>query len=194
MSPLRVSLLLLLALLSACARNTPESVADRYWQAVIANDEEAIRQSIASSSSPSLSTVIHPSPESRVTFGPTERQEETAQVATTIHWVDGEETATFDTETMLVLEEGEWKVEPALTRQAFFDSVYSSAITGLEAALEESAEAFRELGSELSETMARELSAASRELQEQTEKANQEIRQFLEELDEELRKELEKRN
>lgn len=192
----------LLLLLTACAQNSPEDVARRYWQAVIAGDEQAIRETIVQSASPGLSTVIQPGPDSRVTFGHTEREsfagpnepEAAAEVPTTIHWVDENgETSTFETETVLVFENGEWKVDPAQTRAAFFESVYRSALTGLEAALEESAEAFRELGNDMSESMAREMAEASQQLREQSEKANEELQKFLESLDEDLQRELEKR-
>jgi len=188
-------------LLSACARNDPEAVAQQYWDAIITGDEEVARRLIAEGSEPSLSAVIEPGSGSRVEIGrverssyagPTEGGGDTAEVPTTIHWVDGDESNTFQTETILVFEDGAWKVDPAATRAAFFESVYRSALTGLEAALEESADAFRELGSSLSENMARELSAASRELQQQAEQANEEIKKFVEELDEELQKEIER--
>src|SRR5690606_32379429 len=97
-----------------------------------------------------------------------------------------------ETITVLVRENDQWKVDPAATRNAFFESVYRSALTGLEAILEDSARAFREFGSELSQEMARELSEATRELQEQSEKANEEIQSFLEGLDAALREELER--
>lgn len=198
-----LTILSFLLLLSGCAKNAPDDVARRYWEAVIAGDEQAIRQTIVKSASPSLSTVIRPGPKSTVSVGHPEREsfagpkekEEggAAEVPTTIHWVDENgKTSTFETETVLVYEEGYWKVDPARTRAAFFDSVYRSALTGLEAALEESAQAFEELGNDISESMARELVEASRELQEQSKKANEELQQFLKNLDEDLRQELEK--
>ncbi|MEX1033139.1 MAG: hypothetical protein WDZ30_07240 [Cellvibrionaceae bacterium] len=194
MPKLQISILFMgFLIVSACARNTPEEVSKRYWEALIANDQEAVEQLVVDSSSKGLSNVIEPGPDSRVTFGETVRVEETARVETIIHWADEVETSTFNTQTVLVYEDNTWKVDPVRTREAFFESVYRSALTGLEAALAESAEAFRELGSELSSSMARELSEASRELQEQSEKANEEIQEFLKSLDEELQKELEKR-
>lgn len=202
-----LSLALIAILLGACARNSPESVAERYWEAVLANDEQQIQRLISGASEPSLSKVIQPGPGSTVSVGRPERKTfagpdqadadgsgGTAEVPTTVHWVDDAgDTSTFQTKTVLVYEEGDWKVDPERTRERFFDSVYRSALTGLEAALEESARAFRELGNTVSETMARELSAASEELQEQSKKANEEIQLFLKGLDEDLRKELERR-
>lgn len=195
------SLLCALLALSACSQNNPAAVSERYWQAVIADDQATVEQLVVETSSPGLSSVIQPGPDSSVEIGRTQREsfdgpegeEGAAEVPTTIHWVDENgDRSTFETATVLVFEDGSWKVDPAQTRERFFDSVYRSALTGLEAALEESAQAFRELGSEMSETMARELSTASRELQEQSQKANEEIQNFLENLDEELRKELER--
>lgn len=191
-----LGLLSVALLLIACEHNTPESVSKRYWEAVIANDQQTIEQTIAKSASPSLSEVIQPSPESSVSFGeakPGASTNENATVDTRLHWVEDGETTILQLDTVLVNEDGAWRVDPTATREEFFDSVYRSALTGLEVALQESAEAFREMGNELSESMARELSAASRELREQSEQANKEIQAFLESLDEELRKELEKR-
>lgn len=201
-----IGLIIFAALLSACARNSPESVAERYWQAVLAEDQQTIEAVIVDSSKPSLSKVIQPGPGSKVTVERAEReafagpdqasakkQDGIAEVPTTIYWVDEDgNTSTFRTETVLVSNQGEWKVDPERTRERFFDSVYRSALTGLEAALEDGARAFREFGSTVSESMARELSAASEELQEQSEQASEEIKRFLESLDEELQKELEK--
>jgi gas vesicle protein len=207
MTKLRLLGLALFAmLLGACARNSPDSVAERYWEAVLADDQQQVQTLISEGSEPGLSKVIEPGPGSSVSIGRPEREafagpdqaeadksSGIAEVPTTIHWVDDKgETSTFQTETVLVFEDGSWKVDPDRTRERFFDSVYRSALTGLEAALEESARAFRELGSTVSESMARELSAASEELQEQSKKANEEIQRFLESLDEDLRKELER--
>lgn len=193
------SLLVVVLLVSGCTSNTPEGVAERYWAAVIAKDQQTIEQTIVESSSPSLSKAIQPNPESSVEFGETLRaggnmqEDENATVDTRFHWVEDGETTVLQLDTVLVYQDGAWRVDPVKTRQEFFDSVYRSALTGLEAALEESAQTFREMGSSLSESMARELSAASRELQKQSEKANKEIQEFLEKLDEDLQKELEKR-
>lgn len=184
---------LLLLSLVGCERNSPEDISARYWAAVLADDQEAASQYVTDASSPSLSTVIRPDLGSSVSFGETHRSEQRAEVETTINWVDADETSVFETATILVKENNQWKVDPAETRNAFFESVYRSALTGLEAILEDSARAFRDFGNELSQEMARELSQATRELQEQSQKANEEIQQFLESLDEELRKELERR-
>lgn len=188
---LPVIFLLLLSLVG-CERHGPRDVSERYWTAVLADDQATAAQYVTDATSPSLSTVIHPQPGSRVSFGDTQRSEQRAEVETTIHWVDGQETTVFETITVLVRENDQWKVDPAATRNAFFESVYRSALTGLEAILEDSARAFREFGSELSQEMARELSEATRELQEQSEKANEEIQSFLESLDAALREELER--
>ncbi|MCW8195088.1 OmpH family outer membrane protein [Proteobacteria bacterium 005FR1] len=202
-----IGLVLFAIVLSACARNSPESVAERYWQAVLADDQQTIQSVISDRGDPNLSKVIQPGPGSKVTVERAEREapagpDQTdatspggiAEVPTTIYWVDEDgKTSTFQTETVLVFEGDTWKVDPDRTRERFFDSVYRSALTGLEAALEEGAKAFRELGNTVSETMARELSAASEELQKQSKEANEELQRFLESLDEELQKELEKR-
>lgn len=200
MSSLRLlGLLSLLLLLSACERNTPEAVSERYWNAVIAGDQETIEQTIAESSSPGLSKAVQPNPESTVTFGETirgggnMREDENATVETQLHWVEDGETTVLELDTVLVYEDGAWKVDPEKTRQEFFDGVYRSALTGLEAALEESARSFREMGNSMSESMARELSTLSRELQQRSEEANEEIQKFLEGLDQDLQKELERR-
>lgn len=185
------SCLLLLGLIG-CERHSPEDVSARYWAAVLNGDSKTAAQYVTESTSPGLSTFIEPGPGSSVTFGETERSEQRARVETTIYWVDEDESSVFETATVLVRENNLWKVDPAATRAEFFDSVYRSALTGLEAILEDSARAFREFGSELSQEMARQLSQATRELQEQSEKANEEIQLFLETLDEELRKELER--
>lgn len=179
--------------LAGCERHSPEDVAALYWNVVLAGDSQAAAEYVTDSTSPGLSAFIEPGPGSSVSFGETRGGEQRAEVETTIHWVDGPETTVFETSTVLVRENGQWKVDPAETRTAFFESVYRSTLTGLEAILEDSARAFQEFGGELSLEMARELSQATQELQEQSRKANEEIQLFLETLDEELRKELERR-
>lgn len=184
---------LLAVTLAGCERHTPKQVSARYWAAVLEGDSQAAAEYVTDSTTPGLSTFIEPGPGSSVSFGDTERSEQRARVETFIHWVDEDESTVFETTTVLVRENNLWKVDPAATRAEFFESVYRSALTGLEAILDDSLRAFREFGSELSQEMARELSEATRELQEQSKKANEEIQMFLESLDEELRKELERR-
>lgn len=187
-----ISFFMLSMSLIGCERHSPKDVSAQYWAAVLAGDSATAAHYVTESTSPGLSTFIQPGPGSSVSFGETVRNEQQAEVETTIYWVDGDETTVFETSTILVRQDGSWKVDPAQTRSAFFESVYRSALTGLEAILEDSARAFREFGSELSDQMARELSEATRELQEQSRKANEELQLFLETLDAELRQELER--
>ena len=74
--------------------------------------------------------VVLSQPGSRVSFGDTQRSEQRAEVETTIHWVDGQETTVFETITVLVRENDQWKVDPAATRNAFFESVSGFTTTG----------------------------------------------------------------
>lgn len=183
-------------LLGGCARNSPEHVAEQYWQAVLAGDAEAAQAWAHPDSSGGLSRMVQPGAGSEISFGETVVDDERAVVETRLEWHDEEEdnTASFTFDTTLGKADGEWKVDTDATRQAFFDSVYRSSLTALEAALQQSVDAFRELSDDVAREMKEELRDASRELRRQSEQANQEIQKFLEELDQDLSEELQQRS
>lgn len=186
-----VAVTLALVLLSACSQS-PEEVAQEYWQAVLADDKEKIKSLVKEQSARELSHIIQPGPASAVSFEETTIEADLAQVQTHLQWGEAEERAHFNFDTVLARTDNGWKIEPEATRDEFFDSVYNSTLSGLEAALSQSLESFRALSGEVAREMSTELSKASAELQRQTEQANEEIQKFLKELDKELSQELEK--
>lgn len=183
---------LIVFLLSACSRNSPESIANTYWQAMFVADEEAFTEIILDKKASGLHKILDPGNESKIVFGETDIDGDTAKIDTTLTWKNSEEESTFGTKTILVKTDEGWKVDTEQTQKVFFDSVYASTLTGLEAALADTASAFLELGDSLTDSMAKELSNATRQLQQQSENANQEIQDFLKNLDENLQQELEK--
>ncbi len=188
-------LLPMIAVLSACGSNNPESVAKTYWQGVINNDAEQVATVASSNSRSELRRSIAPDADSSVTFGETQIEGDRAQVETFLSWVgDDEKEAQFDLLTVLVKEDEQWKINTAKTRQQFFTAVYRSSLDGLSSVLAESLASFQVLGEEAAGTMAEEIGQAIDELQEQSSEANDEVQQFLENLDEDLRDAIESVN
>jgi hypothetical protein len=178
-------------LLSACSPS-PEQVAQEYWQAVLVDDQATIQRLVKEQSTRELSHIIQPGPASTVSFEKTEVAEQQARVQTHLQWGEVDKEAHFNFDTVLARTDDGWKIEPVATRDEFFDSVYNSTLSGLEAALNQSLESFKAVSGEVAREMTMELSKASAELQRQTEQANEEIQEFLNELDRELSQELEK--
>ncbi|GAB1266667.1 hypothetical protein NBRC116493_03370 [Aurantivibrio infirmus] len=182
----------ILLILSACSRNSPEQVANDYWQALFISDEASISTLVFDQEASSLHKILDPGDESKVVFGDIKIEGDIAKVDTLLTWKDSEKESTFGTKTILRKTDDGWKIDTEQTQKVFFDSVYASTLSGLEAALADSANAFLELGDSITNSMAEELSNASQALQQQSEEANQEIQAFLQKLDENLKKELEK--
>jgi len=183
---------LTLFLLSACSQNTPEGVANEYWQAMFADEEETITKIMLDKEASGLHKTLDPGSESKIVFGDTYIDGDTAKIDTMLTWKNSKEESTFATKTILIRTNEGWKIDTEQTQKVFFNSVYASTLTGLEAALVNSANAFLELGDSLTDSMADELSNATRKLQQQSEAANQEIQEFLKNLDVNLQQELEK--
>lgn len=183
---------LIIFLLSACSQNSPEDVAGDYWQAVFTADENNISELVLDIEASGLHKILNPGEESKIVFGDAEIDGDTAKFDTLLTWKDTEKESTFGTKTILINTDDGWKVDTEKTQKVFFDSVYASTLSGLEAVLADSANAFFELGDSITDSMAEELSVATQQLQQQSEEANEEIQAFLKNLDENLQQELEK--
>lgn len=180
--------------LTACSGTGPESIAAQYWDAILDGDEETAKELLADPDQSGPETVIAPGSGSQVSFGEVDMAENTARVATLLEWVDEDNTATYPITTVLVQQDGQWRIDAHATRRSLINSVYQSTLTELQKTFEQSAEEFRKLGEQLVEGMEDELSEAGRVLQENAEQANEELNTFLEKLDEQLVEEIRKRS
>lgn len=115
MKPARLLFALFLLAQAACSQaDDPKHVADSYWQALRSGDVEAARALVSSDSRQAFRTFVE-SPENLAAAGEIELGAQTARVATVLYPASApDDSRAFDT--LLVLENGEWKIDAEHTR------------------------------------------------------------------------------
>ena len=176
----------LLFLLSACFGQQPEDVAKRYWNAVIQGDANALHELAATNSQSNVNRISQPDAGSKVGFRETTVEDDGATVVTEVHWVDGDTTVDVALQTVLVKEDGSWKVDIVKTRRSLYAGLFNNAFASLSESIEEGATALQHIGEDIADDINRELLKAGKELQQQTEQASRELQEMLEQLQQEL--------
>ena len=108
--------------LSACQQNTspPAQVAERYWQSLKSGDVAAAKLLVSKDSQSSLDSYLALPDDKRISLDNVNLGEEKTSVHTTITSQSNDAKQTpnadqFDFETILVLQDGEWKVDALRT-------------------------------------------------------------------------------
>ena len=175
MNPLKLFCCSLLALtMVACGGpdRGPEQVAEAFWLAVLSQDLEGVRGNSTEESAAEVDLSMLDF-STTVTFGETERGDQVATVSTQLQDPSGEDPP-IAVETLLAMEDGEWRVDAVGTLEQARDGLSSNLATDLR---------------ELSEEIQKELEAAVQELRKEMPELRQEL-QELGQVAEELRQSL----
>ena len=104
--------------LSACieGKNTPKQVAQKYWDALQKGDHETARQLTSKESQQELDEYLTLPPEQKTTLDIIELGTQQAVVNTVIYPREEAPDSHHNIETVLVLENGDWKVDASRTQ------------------------------------------------------------------------------
>jgi len=115
MTAARIPFAFLLLALSACSQaENPKDIADKYWQALRTGDIETARGLVSSDSRQAFRTFVE-SPENLAAVGEVELGAQTTRVVTVLYPTRApDDYRAFDT--LLVLENGKWKIDAEHTQ------------------------------------------------------------------------------
>ncbi len=136
---IKICFLLGLTLLTACGGNDPVAVADKFWDAMEDRDADEARKYMTRASASNLQ--IKDSDEKYdIELGKvTENDDDTVSIATTLKKEGGKEAA-IQLNTIVVKEEGQWKVDYNQTMLSMFGGAMQQMMQGLGKAMQQGAE------------------------------------------------------
>ena len=146
---LAILLISFVPVLLSCSNSKDESlaVAKAFWEAMEARDVEKAKSYATKESANSLQ--INEDEEDQevvITFGEVTIEDDKSTIETTMHPIDAETNLEIPLKTVLVLEDGEWKVD--------FDQTMMSMLGGaMGAMMDAMKEGFEEMGKAMAEEM-----------------------------------------
>ena len=157
---LKLTFLLSLTLLAACGSNDPASVADKFWDAMQDRNVDEARKYMTRNSANNLQ--IKDSDEKYdIHLGKVSENDDTVSIATTLKKEDDRDTA-IELNTIVVKEDGQWKVDYNQTMLSMFGGAMQQMMQGLGKAMQQGS---------------KDMSKAMQESMEQAAKALQEAKQ-----------------
>lgn len=186
-----VSIVLVFILFSACSNKTPEDIAEQYWLAIFDGDYEALQSIVTEDSVAMINTIRIPEPGSQFSLDRVEKIDEgQVDIETTVTLVQGDSITVNNINTVLIKENGQWKVGLRQTRRALYASLLQNSFAEMGDSLQQGAIAVEELGIQLANNLKNELDQglieASKEIQEQAQQASEALQEAIEEIEDEL--------
>lgn len=138
---------MLLALLSACSGSEDEakSVAQRFWAALEEKNIEKARGYATRETAGSLNEQEDAEDqEIAVAFGDVESKDDAVMVATTLHTFDAGAEMTFEMQTVLVKEDGTWRVDVNRTMMSMFGGAMGEMMEQMGEAMQEAMQGMAE--------------------------------------------------
>jgi len=133
---IKISFLLGLTLLAACGGNDPASVADKFWDAMEHRNIDEARTYMTKASANNLQ-LKEDDDEYEVKLGKVTEEKDIVSIATTMK-KEGDEGATIQLTTMVVKEDGDWKVDYNQTMVSMFGGAMQQMMQGLGKAMQDS--------------------------------------------------------
>ena len=137
-SILIISLALFLS--TACAEtiDSPRQVAEKYWNALRTGDLDTARSLVSKATQQNLDTYLALEPDQKTSLGEINLGDELTTVATIIYPNNAEPEAQHELETVLILENGQWKIDAARTQAPIAISANEEELEKLAKQLSES--------------------------------------------------------
>ena len=139
-----VWLVFFLVLTSCSVGNDPQSVAEKFWDAMANRDIETARSYATRASRESLSVDKDKEGDVQVTFGEMTEKEGEVSIATTMKQSDGGKEQSIPMQTILVQEEGAWKVDAERTMFSILGGAMGQMMDSLKQGVEDFGKAFRD--------------------------------------------------
>ncbi len=129
-----------LFLTSACVDKTdsPRQVAEQYWDALSNGDFSTARKLVSESTRQNLDDYLALAPNQKTSLGKIKLGDELTTVATTIYPDNAEPEINYELETVLILENGQWKIDAARTQAPITISANEEELEKLAEQLSES--------------------------------------------------------
>lgn len=104
-------------LISACIENTdsPKQVAEKYWNALKTGDQSTAKNLVSKNTQQKLEAYLALPPDQKITIEEVTLGSEQTTIATVISVKDKSPDNQYTVETVLVLEDGQWKVDASRT-------------------------------------------------------------------------------
>jgi hypothetical protein len=140
-----------LTTMMGCARDSAIDVAQKFWDAAIDQDIEKAR-SYATRETADVLTIKEDAgdQEGEVEFGQVTVQHDRTIIETTMRTTSGDSTMSVPLKTVVVQEDGEWKVDVTQTMMSMFGDAMGEMMQGMGEAMEE---AMEEIGKTMMEEM-----------------------------------------
>ena len=107
-----------LLLVSACMEkaDTPKQVTEKYWDALRVGDQVAARKLVSKGTQQNLDAYLALKPDQKTSLGKISLGAEQTTVTTIIYPINAAPGIQHETETLLILEDGLWKIDAARTQ------------------------------------------------------------------------------
>lgn len=139
--------------MAGCTKDadSPEAVAEKFWEAMMDRDIDEAKNYATKSSAYSLKENNNKSDSDvKITFGEVKTEKDNSSVETTMHSSQGGSEHNIPMKTFLIQENGEWKVEAQKTMMSMFGGAMSEIMEGLGDAMKDS---MKEMGKAMAEGM-----------------------------------------
>ena len=168
-----VFIIIILSLTVGCtSTDSPEDVAKKFWTALEDRDVDKARKYATKESAGSLRANENKNGgDIEITFGEVTTKDNEAIVETTMRSSNGGKEIQIPMKTILVREDGEWKVEAQHTMLSMFGGAMGEIMQGLGKAMKES---MKEMGKAMAEGMKEGMKESMEEMKSTMEKSTEE--------------------
>lgn len=145
-----ICMVIALFLTAGCTRSdSPESVADEFWGALMDRDIDKARSHATKNTAAFLQENNNNTDgEAEITFGEVNTENGKSTIETSMHSSNGEMELNIPMKTFLVKEDGEWKVDAQQTMMSMFGAAMGELMEGFGDAMKDS---MREMGKAMGE-------------------------------------------